>query len=459
MRLIIRRASVVYVLIAAFAAGLIFFSVSYFANASQWVMHEANEHIYSGANLAMGNIYDHNGTMLIASADGERIYNDDQTIREATLHTVGDTGGYIATGVQSTYRTQLLGYNIIDGVYNISAESTGNNITLTIDADVCAAALEALDGRDGAVCVYNYQTGEIVAMVSTPTYDPLDKPDIDGDESGEWDGVYMNKALSGSYTPGSIFKIVTAAAAIENIPDIYSRTFFCEGEVSFADGTVTCLDYHGEQTFEQALNHSCNSAFAQIAVELGREKLTAQAQKMGFDQQLMLEQTHCATGNFDVSDAGDAELGWAGIGQYTDTVSPYQMMVMMGAIAGDGAYVKPHLVEKITTPIGFPIKIGMSGQPQQMLEPDVAAKLSDLLRSNVINEYGDDAFPGLTMCGKTGTAEVGDGERPHAWFVGFSRDPQTPLAIALVIENGGSAAANAIPAANEIMQAAADSLS
>ena len=458
MKLIIRRASIVYVLIAAFAAGLVFFSVSYFTNASKWVMHEANEHIYSGANLAMGNVYDNKGALLIGSADGERIYHEDQTVREATLHTVGDTGGYIATGVQSTYRTQLLGYNIVDGVYNISTAASGNHITLTIDGEVCASALAALDGRDGAACVYNYQTGEIVVMVSTPTYDPLDKLEIDNDDSGEWEGVYLNKALSGSYTPGSIFKIVTAAAAIENIPDIYSRTFFCEGEISFDDGTVTCLDYHGEQTFEQAINHSCNSAFAQIAVELGPEKLSAQAKKMGFDEKLMLEQTRCASGHFDVSDAGTADLGWAGIGQYTDTVSPYQMMVMMGAIAGDGSYVKPHLVEKITTPIGFPIKIGMTGKKEVMLDTDVAAKLADLLRSNVINEYGDDSFPGLTMCGKTGTAEVGEGRSPHAWFVGFSRDPDTPLAIAVVIENGGSAAANAIPAANEIMQAAAGSL-
>ncbi len=282
MRLIIRRASVVYVLIAAFVAGLLFYSVSFFKNANKWVMNEANEHIFTGANLSMGNIYDSKGDMLISSADGERVYHEDETVRQATLHTVGDTGGYIATGVQRTYRTQLLGYNIVDGVYNISGDSTGNNITLTIDANVCAAALDALDGRDGAVCVYNYKTGQIIAMTSGPTYDPANKPDID-EEDEDWDGVYMNKALTGLYTPGSIFKIVTAAAAIEYLPDIYSRTFTCDGAAHFDDGDVTCLGVHGEQTFEQALNNSCNTAFSEIAVELGPDKLKAEAEKMGFN--------------------------------------------------------------------------------------------------------------------------------------------------------------------------------
>ena len=186
--------------------------------------------------------------------------------------------------------------------------------------------------------------------------------------------------------------------------------------------------------------------------------MTKYADQLGGNTNFYLDGNPNKMSSYNVEQADDNSLAWSGIGQYTDTVSPYQMMVMMGAIAGDGSYVKPHLVEKITTPIGFPIKIGMTGKKEVMLDTDVAAKLADLLRSNVINEYGDDSFPGLTMCGKTGTAEVGEGRSPHAWFVGFSRDPDTPLAIAVVIENGGSAAANAIPAANEIMQAAAGSL-
>ena len=210
-----------------------------------------------------------------------RVYSSSQSIRSSLLHTVGDTELFIDRSIQNRFADTLLGYNFITGLHFSSTWDKGNNIQLTVDGDVCAAALEALNGRKGAVCVYNWKTGEIICSVSTPTFDPQNKPDVDASPE-KYDGVYVNRVLSGLYPPGSTFKVVTAAAALEYIPDIKTRTFTCDGAYHASYGDVTCTGVHGEIDFETALNKSCNSAFAAIANELGADRLNEQAKKMGF---------------------------------------------------------------------------------------------------------------------------------------------------------------------------------
>ena len=156
------------------------------------------------------------------------------------LHAVGDNSSFIATGVQYVYSSKLSGYDFVNGVYNLKKYNRGNDINLTLDADICKTAYQAMDGRKGTIAVYNYKTGEMVCMVSTPSYDPQNKPDDIDDNPDEYEGVYLNRFVSGMYTPGSIFKIVTAISAIENIPDIYSQTFECTGEYATGDGKIIC---------------------------------------------------------------------------------------------------------------------------------------------------------------------------------------------------------------------------
>lgn len=124
-------------------------------------------------------------------------------------------------------------------------------------------ALAALDGRKGTVGVYNYKTGEILCAVSSPTYDPDDVPDVEGNPE-TYEGVYVNRFLHATYTPGSVFKLVTAAAALDEIPDIGSRTFTCEGSAVIGGETIQCNGVHGTLNFEEALAHSCNVVFGEI---------------------------------------------------------------------------------------------------------------------------------------------------------------------------------------------------
>ncbi len=459
MKTISRRALILYLLIAAFLAGIVILYFNLISNANSWAMNKVNAHLYSnGALSTAGDILDRDGTVLATSKDGKRVYCGDTTMRKAVLHTVGDDAGYISSGVQTSFKDELTGYTLLDGVYNLKRYGKGNSLSLTIDADLCKTAYEALGSYHGLVGVMNYKTGAIVALVSTPSYDVINKPnDIDTDTSGKYEGIYMNRFFTGLYTPGSTFKIVTAASAIENISDIYTRTFTCNGKIQIGNGYVICNGVHGEQSFEKALNNSCNCAFAEIAKELGGDKLTQTANEMGFNKKIenIDGKIKCSKSKLDLSNAEELDIGWAGIGQYTTVINPCQMLMTVCGIANGGKAMKPYLIKEIKSPKGRTISTTVPSEYGQILNYETATKLSALLRSNVENEYGDWRFSGLEMCGKTGTAEVSDNEgaRPNALFVGYSTNESYPYAIIVVVEDSTYSIKTAVPIATKVMAA------
>ncbi len=448
MRITAKRAAIVYFLIAAFLAGVVFFVVSLMLNGSEWASHKANRHIYSSGTIVnAGTIYDINGVALAKSSDNERVFADNSTLRKATLHTVGDTAGYISTGTHYLYRDVLSGYSRVDGIYNLKQSGKGTDITLNIDSEANKIAFNALGEFNGAVAVYNYKTGQLLCSVSKPTYDIKNRPD-DLLTNEKYQGVFLDKVISGVYTPGSIMKIVTAACAIENIPDIDSRTFECDGEYETSDGTVICNGVHGKVDFEKALNESCNCAFAQISIELGASKLRKTAESMGFNTQLYAKEIRLTTSRFSPSAKSKSELGWAGIGQSTTLVNPSHFLAIMGAIANGGTGYAPDRIRSLGAVSAI---VGRVPESIIQINPATAARLNELLRSNVTEKYGDWKFENLQMCGKTGTAEV-DGAKSHSWFVGYSQREDLPLAVVCVAENAGHGSGVASSVSNKVMQ-------
>ncbi|NLX93620.1 MAG: penicillin-binding protein [Clostridiales bacterium] len=450
-----KRALALYVLVVAFFAGAVILTVTLYVNGGNWASNRVNRHLYSGGQLvSAGSIYARDGEVLAKSDGAKREYAKNKALRAATLHTVGDTAGFIATGMHSVYKQELSGYSFINGVYLLKEYGRGSDIYLTIDPKASIAAYQALGNNKGTVGVYNYKTGEILCMVSTPTYDIANKPKDIAENLEKYEGVYMNRFISGLYTPGSVMKVMTAAAAIENIPDIYTRPFECTGKLQTASGVVTCPSVHGKLDFEKAMNKSCNSVFAQVAIELGKEKIQAQADAMGLNAAFKVGRAMTAKGTFSLATANDLDLGWASIGQYTTLTNPCRMITIMGAIANGGVGLSPFAVDRIVSPTKTVTQRGTTTVSTVLtINAVTAQKLKELLRSNVKNSYGDSRFPGLQMCGKTGTAQVQDGKEPHAWFVGFSQRADLPLAVVVVVENGGSGAGNAIPIANKVLQA------
>ncbi len=448
MRITARRAAIIYALILAFLAGVGIFVVSLVLNGSEWASHKANRHIYAGGTIVnAGTIYDINGVELAKSSDNERIFGESEALRKSVLHVVGDTAGYISTGTHYLYRDVLSGYSKIEGIYNLKQSGTGTDITLNIDSEANKIAYKALGDYNGAVAVYNYKTGQLLCSVSKPTYDIENKPD-DLLTNEKYSGVFLDKVISGIYTPGSIMKIVTAACAIENIPDIYSRTFECDGEYETGDGTVICNDVHGEENFEQAMNNSCNCAFAEISIELGAAKLKATAEAMGFNSQLYAKEIRLTKSRFSPSIESKSELGWAGIGQSTTLVNPSHFLAIMGAIANGGNGYAPDRIRSMGTVSQI---VGRMPETIITIKPETAAKLNELLRSNVKDEYGDWKFENLQMCGKTGTAQI-DNAKSHSWFVGYSQREDLPLAVVCIAEHAGHGSGVASSVSNKVMQ-------
>ena len=266
MKKIERRAFVCLALALLLAAGLGVFLVKYFADGGSWASSAFNRHLYnSSGELASGTVLDRDGDVLSEVVDGRRTYYDSATVRKATLHAVGDLQGNIGTGALNAFADKLTGYSLLNGAFGAQR---GNDLYLTIDARYNYTAYEALGGRSGTVAVYNYETGEILCMVSAPSYDPLNVPE-DIATNDRYEGAYLNRFLSSTFTPGSVYKTVTLAAALEEIPDLAERTWTCSGSVQIGDETIICSGTHGEQDIAAAFANSCNVAFAQIAQELG----------------------------------------------------------------------------------------------------------------------------------------------------------------------------------------------
>ena len=463
MKITVKRAYIIYVFILAFIGGVVALVLNISVNGATWVSSEANRHLYSRSKavVSAGPIYDRNGVILAQSESDKRIYNEDENIRKATLHVVGDAYGVISTGTQNLYTEALSGYSFADGIYTLKNSDHGPSITMNIDSEACRIAYEALGEYNGAVMVYNYETGELLCSVSKPTFDLNNKPE-DINENPKYAGVYLDKAISGLYTPGSIMKIITAMCAIENIPDIYEREFVCDGyyevghyedEEASKQHSVVCndTDGHGRINFEQAMNKSCNWAFAQIAIELGAEKLNKTAEELGFNAELYAREVRLKPTRYNPPSNDDLELGWCGIGQSTTLVNPCHFLTIMGAIANGGKGYAPDRIKEIDN-----LTSVIEREPEVLLtiDSDTAEKLDALLLSNVENDYKErrtGIFDDLEMCGKTGTAQV-DNAESHSWFAGYSRDDDLPLAIVVVAEHGGSGMWTAIDITDKVMQ-------
>ncbi len=452
MKKLEKRAIICLALAAILLLGLGIFAFRFVVSGDDWASFPANQHLFQNGVLNRGRVLDVNGEVLSDSGESGRTYNSSYRIRTATLHVVGDTEGQIGSGALSQFADRLSGFNLFTGVYSINGE--GRDLYLTIDAELSAVANEALAGRKGTVGVYNYETGEILCLVSSPNYDPVDPPGIEGDDS--YDGVYINRFLSATYTPGSIFKLVTTAAALENKSDLDDWEFVCDGSFEIGEDAITCPSAHGTVDIAEALSVSCNGAFAQLTLELGGDLLERYTEKLGLTDSISINGISTAKGSFTFPNQGDANLAWAGIGQYEDLVNPCSMMVYMGAIANGGVPVLPQIVSKVTTVGGFPLSLYLKKSGSRMLSEDAAAELAELMHNNVVTNYGEGNYPGLDLCAKSGTAEVGGDLEPNAWFVGFIRNEEYPLAFVVLVENGGSGSSVAGSIANKVLQAAVD---
>ena len=448
MKKIERRAVVCLLLAMVLGLGLCVFLGKYLLHAGDWASSAFNRHLYdTNGVLATGSVLDRDGDVLSTVENGKRTYYDNETVRKATLHAVGDLQGNIGTGALNAFADKLTGYSLLNGAFGADR---GGSLYLTIDARYNYEAYQALNGHAGTVAVYNYKTGEVLCMVSAPSYDPLNVPG-DIETNDRYKGAYLNRFLSSTFTPGSVYKTVTLAAALEEMPDLQERTWTCTGSVQIGDETIVCSGTHGEQHIGDAFANSCNVAFAQIAQELGGDTLKKYTDKAGLTDSYSLDGLPTAKGSFSFDNISDGQLGWAGVGQYKDQVNPCALMVYMGAVANGGKAAEPYLIQKTVSALGVPSLPRWTRKTGTLVSGSTAAALADMMADNVEKTYGTKRFPNMDICAKSGTAEVGEGQTPHAWFAGFLRNEDAPYAFVVLVENGGGGSSVAGTVAGRVL--------
>ncbi len=444
MKRISMRSWSVWLLIALLLGGLCIFLIEYAVDGENWVLHSGNPHVYEDGEdtaLAKGTVVDRDGNFLLSYGQG-RIYAQTAALREATLHWLGDREGNILAPAISHYTEQMIGYDAVGGVYSYGNQ--GGQATLTLSAEIQQAALEAMGDYKGTVAVYNYQTGEILCAVSTPTYDPDAVPDIPGDTTGAYEGVYVNRFTQSVFIPGSVFKIVTTAAALEEIADIQTQTFTCTGVYTFGIDQVTCQKAHGTLDLKTAMERSCNCAYAQVALQLGTGGLQKYVDRFRVLESVTFDGITTAKGNIQLEDQADVELAWSAIGQHKDQINPCSFLRFVGAVANGGQGVEPYLVQSVQ--VGGKTTYNAQTQlSERIVSQETADILKEFMRNNVVENYGAENFPGLTVCAKSGTGQVGGESSPNALFTGFVADAQYPLAFFVVVENGGYGRAVCVP--------------
>ena len=448
-------------IIASFVVLCFGYALTVYTQGATWASTAYNTR-NSAANSLRGNITDRDGVTLASTDEkGTRVYLASEEARRALSQTVGDTSGMSGAGVE-TYQsstlmdisTSLMGRlsELVSG-----SKHVGNSIQLTIDAELQAYISSVFpEGYDGAVCVVNYKTGEILAMVSKPDYDPDGILNRQEDARAVEDTAYLNRCLQGLYTPGSVFKIVTLTSALTNDPSVVSQTFKCSGVWEFGNSKVNCAGNtaHGQLDLKQAFAKSCNVTFGKLAYQLGADRLRATAETFGFNQNFKFGDFILYNSQFPTSMKTDADLVWSGVGQATVLVTPLHMAMIAASVANDGVMMKPYLIEKVMSSSGAIIKTGQPESYRQVMSPEVAGTVASYMYEAVQTGTAKKAaISGYTVCGKTGSAETSDDKtiETNAWYAGFVYDDAHPYAVAVVIEKAGAGGTQAAPIAAQAL--------
>jgi peptidoglycan glycosyltransferase len=349
-------------------------------------------------------------------------------------------------------------------------DPAGGDVVLTLDPAVQETAMAGLEGVTGAVVALDPSTGAVLGMASTPTYDPNVLSSHEPAEIRQyWEELNglevdprLNRAIDARYSPGSIFKVIVSAAALasgEYTPD----TVVPAPQELVLPGTSTALenfggsacDPSGQQSLLDALTVSCNTAFAQLGIDLGEDRVREMAEAFGitgegFDIPLTVEGS--TLGEIE----NDAQLGISSIGQQDVQLTPLQAAMIASAVANDGTLMSPYLVDQVRAP---DLSVIDQTDPEELSEPvsaDVADRLTEMMVSVVEDGSGRRAqIPGVTVAGKTGTAENAGPD--HNWFIGFAPADDPQIAVAVFVANGGGTGGDvSAPIAREVMQAYLD---
>ncbi len=421
-----------------------------------------------------GAILSSDGVVLAQSEQQEdgsytRVYPEG----DLAAHAVGYTSSqYGSAGVESKMSSTLVGEDnfetFADALRAAAGEQTsGNDVRLTLNSKIQRTAQEQLAGKKGAVVVLDTKTGAVLAEASAPTYDIGDVGDVLSGTAGG-DGELVNRATQTLYAPGSTFKTVTLAAALDTGTVTDDSSY--EAPASMDIGNAPVTNYHGQGygtlTVKEATERSANTVFAQIADQLGSSTLVSYASRFGFNNDIAQDFDLTKSLMPEASEMTEWETAWAGVGQpvgeHASPAGPQttvmQMATSMAAIANDGVAMRPYLVDSVLSAGGAVVSQTKAQVYGQVMSKAAAQDEQGILRGVVEEGTGSAAaVSDADVIGKTGTAETSDAAS-DAWFVGTATRGETSVTVAIVIEKGDSGGGVAAPRASEIFACALDEL-
>lgn len=407
-----------------------------------------------------GTIYSADGKVLAYTDSGSpdhRIY----PYGDLFAHVVGyQTGSGSGIEAKENYMLSVADVNIMTELKLAHSGELvrAGSVYTTLDTDIQQAAYDALGNRNGAVIVMRPKTGEILAMVSKPSFDPGNMDavfqEIREDSNS---AVLLNRATQGQYPPGSTFKIFTLLEYLREYPGATTEYgYHCDGSFSYGDHTIRCYNgkQHGDENLIDSFAYSCNCAFGNIGLQLNRNRYGKLLESMLMNQYLpypmAYEKSRCNV----TEETSDARLVQICIGQGTTTMSPLHLAMITSAIAYDGILMKPYVVECFRQSNGKTHPAGYEGEYARLMTTEEADILTEYMAS--VTAYGTAANmkEEYRIAGKTGTAEHSVRNAPaHAWFTGFAPYEDPEIVVTMIMEQAGAASGTAVPAAEKIFAA------
>ncbi len=388
---------------------------------------------------------------------------------------------YGSSNLEAVYDSELMGESggnpitqWLDGI--LHRDRRGYDLTLSVNQELQDQANQLLGNQRGAAIVMNAKTGAIVAMASTPNFDPNklyvnDGPQVNAETNtakaywqqltSQEDSPLLLRPTQGLYIPGSIFKTVTASAALQSgvaQPDTVYRD---EGALTVGSRVIPEEnrpdDNRVDYTLTDAYGWSLNVVFAQVGLQIGPQRLQDFAQKFGFGSEIPFE-LPVAISELDSDPSflnSQASLAVTAFGQGQIEATPLQMALVADAVANGGTMMEPYLVQKISDEKGTTLSTNSPSTWQRAIDEKTAAQMQQIMINSVQNGYASGAqIPGYVVGGKTGTAEVGGDKQPNSWFIGFAGKTDPEYVVAVVVENGGEGTKVALPIAHQLLQTA-----
>lgn len=410
-------------------------------------------------NNIRGTIYARDGEVLAETIIENKTEKRYYPYGELFAHVVGYMTNSEKSGIEAlaNYNLSITNENILQILKNDlnNHKNPAQSVVTTLDTKLQKTAYEALKGYHGAIIMMKPDTGEILVMVSSPSFDPNDMDTVLSSINSTDSSFLLNRATQGLYPPGSTFKIFTLLEYIrENRDDYQNFSFQCNGSYTYDNYKIKCYHNkaHGTQDLYDSFAYSCNSAFAKISLSLNKTRFMNLLEDVLFNNLLPISIAYEKSSILIDEDTTDAQIVQIGIGQGIALITPIHLALVTCAAANDGMLMKPYLISDIIDEKNNMISHTKAEEYKRLMTEEEACILKDMMHTTVQYGTAKSMNPDLDAAGKTGTAEYSTyTSNSHAWFTGFAPYDNPEIVVTIILEKAGSASEYAVPIANQLL--------